>query len=364
MTTNAERPLVLVTGGAGYLGAAVTEDLSRDHRVVALDVKAPDELPAGVSFVECDLTDDTSVANALATVRRDHGAAIASCIHLAAYYDFSGEPSPLYRTLTVEGTGRLLHGLQAFDVAQFVFASTHILMKPADEDEVITEDSPVDPAWDYPKSKLATERLIADQRGEIPAVILRLAGVYDEDTRVVPIAQQIRRIYEKQLESYVFPGDKTHGQAFVHLSDTVDCIRRVVERRGQLDAVEVFLVAEPEVMSYAELQEQIGELVHGEAWPTIRIPEAVAKAGAWVQQQLGGDEDGFIKPWMIDLADDHYPIAIDHARRTLGWEARHRLRTTLPRMVGGLLEHPEHWYRVNGFEVPASVGAASPERRD
>ncbi len=194
-------------------------------------------------------------------------------------------------------------------------------------------------------------------------MILRLAGVYDADTHVVPIAQQMRRIYEKQLESYFFPGDATHGQAYVHLDDAVACIRKAIERRHQLGPHEVFLVAEPDVMSYADLQDQLGELIHGEEWPTIRIPKTVAKAGAWVQEQLAGEkEEPFIKPWMIDLADDHYPIAIDHARRMLGWEATRRLRTTLPEMVSRLKRDPETWYRTNKLEAPTSLPKSSSAR--
>jgi hypothetical protein len=75
----------------------------------------------------------------------------------------------------------------------------------------------------------------------------------------------------------------------------VDCFRKVIELRRELDQHELFLIAEPDVMSYAELQEQIGELVHGEEWPTIRIPKAVAKAGAWAQENILGHET-FIKP--------------------------------------------------------------------
>lgn len=350
------RELVLVTGSAGYVGTALVRGLASNYTVVGLDRQAP--TPAeGADFIECDLTKDESVAAALDTLRQRHGEQIASCVHLAAHYDFSGEPSPLYRTLTVEGTRRLLRGLQRFHVEQFAFSSTHIVMKPAEEEgEIITESSPVEPAWDYPRSKLQAEQVIRNERGAMPAVILRLAGVYDSDTHVVPIAQQMRRIYEKQLESYFFPGDSTHGQAFVHLDDAVSCIRRVIERRHQLGPYEVFLVAEPDVMSYAELQDQLGEMIHGKEWPTIRIPKTVAKAGAWVQEKLAGDqEEAFIKPWMIDLADDHYPIAIDRARQRLGWETTHRLRNTLPEMVARLERDPERWYRTNKLEIPREL---------
>ncbi len=50
--------------------------------------------------------------------------------------------------------------------------------------------------------------------------------------------------------------------------------------------LEVFLVAEPDVMSYEELQDRIGKLLHGSEWPTIRIPKSTAKgrdAGKWMR---------------------------------------------------------------------------------
>ena len=116
---------------------------------------------------------------------------------------------------------------------------------------------------------------------------------------------------------------------------------------------EVLLVAEPDVMSYAELQDRLGELLHGQEWPTIRIPKVVAKAGAWVQDKLATeDEPSFIKPWMIDLADQHYPVAIERARTTLGWYPKHRLRDTLDEMVRRLKRDPVAWYRENGLPPP------------
>ena len=349
----ATKPLVLVTGSAGYIGTALVRALASEYRVVGLDRKPGPRSFIHADFVECDLTNDDSVRDALQTVRQRHGQTVAGCVHLAAHYDFSGESSPLYQTLTVDGTRRLLRGLQRFNVEQFVFSSTHIVMKPAeDESQVITESSPTEPAWDYPRSKLEAEKVIREERSSIHAVILRVSGVYDVDTRVVPIAQQMRRIYEKQFESYFFPGDATHGQAFVHLDDLVTCVRLAIARRHQLGPYEVFLIAEPDVMSYAELQDRLGELIHGKEWPTIRVPKPVAKAGAWVQEKLAGEDEVFIKPWMIDLADDHYPIAIDHARRTLGWDPQHRLRTTLPQMVARLKRYPEGWYRINQLKPP------------
>lgn len=347
------RPVVMITGSSGLIGTRIAAALAGEYQLVGLDVEPPESGPTNAAFIECDLTDDDSVQRALWQVAEERGRRLASVVHLAAYYDFSGEPSPLYDELTVEGTRRLLHGLQDFEVEQFVFSSSLLVMKPAVEGEVISEASPVDAAWDYPESKVAAEELIQAARGEIPAVILRLAGVYDEDCHSVPISQQIARIHQKQLESYFFPGNADHGQAFVHLDDLVEAVVQAIARRGELSGYEVLLIAEPDVVSYAELQERIGELLHGEEWPAIRIPKVVAKAGAWVQDKLAGeDEPTFIKPWMVDLADQHYPVAIARAREKLGWSPKRRLRTTLDEMIRRLEHDPAAWYRKNGLPVP------------
>ena len=49
------------------------------------------------------------------------------------------------------------------------------------------------------------------------------------------------------------------------------------------------------------------------------------KAGAWVQDQIPGIEEPFIKPWMIDMADDQYTLDITRARDLLGWSPRRSL---------------------------------------
>lgn len=351
--TNAEnRPKVLVTGSSGLIGSAVAEALSEQYETVGLDAKFPEKGTNIGDFVHCDLTSEDSVDLALETVAARHGRSIASVVHLAAYYDFSGEPSDMYDRLTVGGTARLLKNLQEFEAAQFIFASSILILEPAEKvGEMLDESSPLeDEPWDYPKSKMEAEAVIRAKEGNIPAVILRIAGVYDEDCHSIPIAQQISRIYEEKLESHFFPGDASHGQAYIHLHDLVGCIQRVIERRSDLRD-DLFLIAEPDVMSYDELQNKLGDLIHGEEWTTIWIPKFLAKAGAWAQENILG-EDTFIKPWMVDLADQHYPIAIAHAQEKLGWKPVRRLRDTLPEIVRRLKDDPRQWYKENHLDVP------------
>jgi len=353
-----QKPLILITGSSGLIGGKLVQTLSSDYRIVGLDIQPPAEQSPAYPWIECDMTDDESVASSLESVRDQYGSSVASVIHLAAYYDFSGEPSPLYQDLTVEGTRRLLRGLGQFDeVEQFVFSGTLLVMKSAEDDRPVDASSPVEAEWAYPRSKLAAERVIEEEHGQIAAVVLRMAGVYDDDGHSLPISQHIRRIYEKQLESYFFPGDKTAGQAFIHLDDLATCVQRVVECRKSLYPYEVFVIGEEDVMSYEELQETIGKMIHRREWPALRIPKVAAKAGAWVKEKLAGDEEEapFIKPWMVDLADQNYPVNIRQARTKLNWEPKHTLRDTLPEMIARLRENPRRWYETNGLPVPENV---------
>jgi nucleoside-diphosphate-sugar epimerase len=350
-----DKPVVLITGASGLIGTRLAAAIAPFHRVVGLDVKPPAE-DVSLDFIEADMTDDASVEQALGAVRERYGERIASVVHLAAYYDFSGEPNPLYDELTVQGTGRLLRALRRFHVEQFVFSSSLLVMQPTRPGQPLTEHSPTEANWEYPRSKLEAEDIIRLERGPIPTVILRIAGVYDEDCHSLPLSQHIARIYEKKLESYLFPGDREHGQALVHLDDLIDCFQRVIELRGQLPPEELFLVAEPDVVSYGELQDVIGERLHGSEWPTIRVPKAFARAGAWVKDKLAGeDHKPFIKPWMVDFADAHYEVDVTHPRQVLGWDPRNRLRLTLNDMIRRLKADPVGWYERNGLDVPENL---------
>lgn len=331
--------------------------LSGQYHIIGLDVSPPSESFDNFEFREVDLTDSNEVAVAFDAIREQTEGQIASVLHLAAYYDFTGEDSALYNELTVEGTRRLLDALQHFEcVEQFVFSSTLLVMMP--DEQPIDEDDPTRAEWPYPASKLTTERVIHEHRGSIPTVILRIAGVYDHHCHSWPVSQQIARIYEKQWESYFFPGDPDHGTSLVHLDDLVNAVSLTIERRHELNDEDVFLIAEPDVMTYGELQDQIGNLIYHQDWTTIRIPKVVAKAGARVMSKFADDErDVLIKPWMVDLADDHYEAEISKAQQKLGWSPIHRLRDVLPFMIDHLRKSPQRFYEDNHLPVPDRLPA-------
>ncbi len=358
------RETILITGSNGYLGYAVAQRLSERYDVVGFDRRAPSHPPPKAECLYVDLTSEPSLRRGLETVREVHGDVLASVLHFAAHYDFSGAPSPLYEKVTVGGTARLLRLLRevGFQVQQFIFSSTMLVHAPTTPGDPITEDSPLQPAWAYPQSKVRTEQVIREERGDIPTVVLRIAGVYDDLGHSAPLPRQVQRIFERDPTAYIFAGNPAHGQAMVHREDVVDLYDRLIERRSDLPRELVLGVAEPETLGYAELQALLGRLIHGEEeWKTIVLPKPLGKVGAWVMDTLRLWRIPFIRPWMIDRGDDHYELDITRARTAVGWQPRRRLRESLPKVVAALKADPWAWYRENEIAAPAWLAAVAPQ---
>ncbi|MBA2238868.1 MAG: NAD-dependent epimerase/dehydratase family protein [Lysobacter sp.] len=340
-------PLVIVTGSSGFIGSALIEKMAGQFDLVGLDRAWSSDAPLAAEFVCIDLTSDSSVKAAMQRIRAAHGSTIASVIHLASYFDLTGEPDPRYEEVTVRGTARMLAALENFRVEQFVFVSTMLVHAPTQRGKPVDEDSPLDKrALPYRASKIRTEQLIREQRGDIPVVLVRPAGVYDDVGHSAFLANQIARIFERRISSHVYPGSLETAQPSLHLEDLTDALLRIVQRRAQLSPELPLLLAESDALSVGYMQRTLGRLIHGEDWETREIPRAVAKAGAWVQHDVL-DEDLFIRPWMVDIAEDHYEADTTRAKQLLDWEPAHSLGETLPRIVAALKHDPVGWYRAN-----------------
>jgi len=151
------------------------------------------------------------------------------------------------------------------------------------------------------------------------------------------------------LKSHFFPGNVHAGQSMVHLDDAVEAVVLAVQQRKKIPPQSAILIGEPDPMPYQELQEEIGRALHGREWSTAAVPKSVAKAGAAVTDTLSGG-NAFIKPFMIEMADDHYALDISRAKGWLNWQPRHHLRRTLPKILESLKSDPEGFYKANKLD--------------
>lgn len=342
--TGNNKEVIVISGSSGLIGKALIHQIASQYRIAGLDNAGYPYPPAEAECVCMDITSDKSMQFAFDRIRYEYSNKIASVVHLAAYYDFSGKPSDLYDKITVKGTERLIKQLQNFEVGQFIFSSSMLVYKPSSPGVKINEEWPMEPKWDYPKSKVATEKVLHEQRGKIPVVIMRMAGVYSEQGNSIPVTNQMQRIYEKQITARLYPANTSHGSTYIHLDDLVNSIVKAIEKRKELPPEVVLNIGDDETLSYQELQDIISTEISGKKSEIIHIPKWFAKAGAFMQNLFG---KAFIKPWMIDLADDHFEMDSSKAKKLLGWQPKHSLRETLPKMIAFLKADPKAFYKVN-----------------
>jgi UDP-glucose 4-epimerase len=166
-TVGAGDPCILVTGGAGYIGShAVLELLDSGFRAVVLDNLVTGfrwAVDSRAAFIEGHVEDDTLVRGIL----RDHD--IRGILHFAASTiapESVRDPLEYYRNNTAASLS-LLKSALAERVRHFVFSSTASIYGPSELGS-ISEDSALQPATPYGRSKLMTECMLGDFAASYP----------------------------------------------------------------------------------------------------------------------------------------------------------------------------------------------------
>jgi UDP-glucose-4-epimerase GalE len=150
--------VVLVTGGAGYIGSHTAKALRRaGHAVIVYDNLSAGHRAAalGAPFMHGDVGDVAAVRQAL----RDTGA--TAVMHFAAWLlpaDSVRDPAGYYRN-NVVGTLGTLEAMAAEGCRHFVFSSTCAVYGEAQETP-LTEDHPTAPINAYGQTKLAVEQAL------------------------------------------------------------------------------------------------------------------------------------------------------------------------------------------------------------
>lgn len=348
---DAGKKLVLVTGSAGRIGSEVAKRLGDNYQIVGFELMKAIYASANEELVPLDVSSEESIQQAFKHIESFYGKKIASVVHLAAYYSFEDQKYSKYNKITVQGTKNLLKALQRFEVEQFIFSSTMLVHKATKPGKKINEQSALEGNWAYPQSKIETEEVIARYRGNIPTVVMRISGVYDDKCHSIPISNQVQRIYEKNFVAHFFPGDMSHGASFLHMNDLIDLIEKAVNMRKEIPKEVTVLAGEPTTLSTRFLQNEISNELYGKNIWMMRLPRFVAWMGSWVQCHTPFMAKPFIRPWMIKLADEHFELDISEAKRIFNWEPKHKLESCLKGMISELKHNPSQWYKNNSLKM-------------
>ncbi|MCA1022180.1 UDP-glucose 4-epimerase GalE [Halobacillus litoralis] len=312
--------MILVTGGAGYIGSHIClELLERDHEVIVIDnlsnshpeslLRVQELTGKTLTFVEGDLLDQ----DLLRKIFEDYD--ITAVIHLAGLKAVGESVSmPLtYYHNNITGTLMLCEVMKEFDVKQLIFSSSATVYGTPDS-LPLTESASVGATNPYGRTKLMLEEILQDlyvSDEEWSLSILRYfnpigshpSGRIGEDPAGIP--NNLMPYITKVAVGH-FPELKVFGDDYPTVDGTGvrDYIHVVDLARGHVHALEK-TAGESGIETY--------NLGTGEGYSVLQLVKAFEKAsGRRVPYAIEDRRPGDIAECFADPAKAHLK---------LGWQA-------------------------------------------
>ena len=257
----------LVTGGAGFLGAALANRLARNgHTVRVLDdltTGDPDRLLRSVLFTRGEVTDVPKLWTLLQDV---------DCVyHLAARVSV---PESIlypreYNAVNVGGTVAVMEAIRDAGVKRVVFTSSGAVYGTQPQ-QPVHEDLPPNPDSPYAVSKLAAEHYVRTIGAlwNIETVCLRIFNAYGPGQPLPPSHAPVIPQFIKQAlnnGSIVIFGKGGQSRDFVYIDDVIDALETAATAR-QIDR-EVINIGSGAETTIEGLIDLIGRITHNPIIP-------------------------------------------------------------------------------------------------
>jgi len=253
---------VLVIGGAGYIGSVLTRKLlKKNYRIRVLDnllygVDSLKDLYGNprLTFIKGDVRNVQDLIRAVDDVD--------VVVHLAAIV---GDPAcTLDHSTTIEvnyeATKLLAEVCKHHNVQRLIFSSNCSVYGSTDSDELLHENSPLNPVSLYSETKLKSEMALLENNNpeSLAVTILRLATVFGLSPRprfdLVVNVLTAKAVVEKKI--CIFGGDQ--WRPYVHVDDVANAFLACLECPIEVIRGEIFNVGS-ESQNYRI--EEIGRII-------------------------------------------------------------------------------------------------------
>jgi UDP-glucose 4-epimerase len=284
---------VLVTGSSGYLGSQVVAELAArgEVAVVALDVRAPEQRLAGVSYEVADIRArevDVVVARHLPQV----------IVHLASIVTPGKKSNREFEySVDVQGTRNLLEACVRHGVRRVIVSSSGAAYGyHADNPPWLSESAPVrgNQSFAYSWHKRLVEEMLADYRTRQPQleqIILRIGTILG-----ATVKNQITDLFEKPRLLAIRGSDSPF--VFIHDRDVVGVIVQGVTS----PVTGIFNVAGDGKLDIHEIAARLGKRCRV-------LPAWLLQAALWLLKKLNLTQYG---PEQIDFL--RYRPVLDNRR--------------------------------------------------
>ncbi len=303
---------VLLTGGSGFLGSYVAEQLDAlGHTVRALvrpksDKKILEKL-RHVEFAAGAIEDRASLDAAVQ--------GIDAVVHVAGLVK-ARRPAEFFET-NAGGTQKLLDACleHAPGLQRFVYVSSLAAVGPSADGKPVADDAECKPVTHYGRSKLAAERAVLALRDRLPVTVIRPPLIYGPRDRET-------LVFFTSVRNGVLPllGDGRNTLSVIYGADCASAIVAAVLSKGP--SGRAYFVEDGAVYVWREALADVEKALGKRAFVRVGLPLGVVKAAA-AGSQLWGKLTNTAQMLTLDkvneLKQQHWICSGEGARRDLGW---------------------------------------------
>ena len=302
----------LITGGSGYIGTRLTEELgsrSETELIVDVDVRPPARPLPKTTFVKGDVRDSESIRRQLADNEID------CLIHLAFILNPIRDEGQMY-DVDVNGTQAVLRAASEAGTQQVLVTSSATAYGAfPDNPKPIAEDWPVRgaPAFAYARDKADADRICqlwAAEHSDRVMTIVRPCIVFGPS-----VDNYLVRSWENAPFFPVLDGVDEEFQ-LVHEDDLVDALIGLLDKK----AAGAFNVAGDGTMTWGEAAQKAGVKVRNMSFKTARRISAATWGLRLPRAEAPPGNLHFLRyPWVVSN---------EKLKAEIGWEPRYTTAET------------------------------------
>ncbi len=306
--------IVFLTGGSGFLGSHIAEQLNEAGIAVRALVRRTSDTKFLKSLDNVELVNGSIYdVPGLVKVMGD----ATHVIHSAGLVK-AKTPAEFHRVNAAGAVCMLEAAKRHGNIERFVLVSSLAVCGPSADGKPLPPDAPPNPVTHYGRSKLAAERAAQAMRGELPVTIIRPPLIYGPRDREV-------LAFFKSVKFGVLPymGSTARGVSAVFGSDcAAACVSAL---SADVPSGKAYCVEDGETQTLGELVGQIEEAMGKRTWFRMPVPRKVLEAAAVGSELFGRFTDQAVmltRDKCNELYAPHWVCESSEARADLGWQPK------------------------------------------
>lgn len=346
-------PAIVITGASGFIGRHLLEELKNEFRIFAIARRSQQECKApvhpNIAWMRADIGDFENVSQAFREI--ESAGSADYLVHLAAFYDFSGDNRPEYKRTNVEGTKHVLELAKGLDLQRFVFISSVAACSFPKPGKTLDETSPPDGDHWYAWSKREGETLVKAAGTAVPSCIVRLAAAYSDWCEYPPLYGFLNTWLSNSPRANILGGKGESAVPYVHVRDLGSFFKSVISNHRSLAPAQVLIASPPGATTHKTLFDLATRYYYGKAKRPILVPKLISGIGLYMLSWYGSfvDKPSMERPWMRQYIDLQLTVDNSKSCSILGWspDPRFRIERRLPFLVERLKSEPFAWHTRN-----------------